>query len=163
MNNKPGIIIVGESTDFDYTMAKCCNPIPGDEIFGFVTIGEGIKIHRTNCPRGIKLMSNYGYRIVNASWASLEIQEVDSFSVGLKFSGIDIVGILSKITNLITTDFKVNMRAINAQTKDGSFNGSIIVDIFDTEQLESLIREIEKIEGIESVARFHAEDIFEKD
>lgn len=155
---KPDLIIVGEDSDIDYTLAKCCNPIPGDDIFGFVTIGEGIKIHRTNCPNGIRLMSNYGYRIVKAKWATPKLKGIKSFPVGIKITGIDSLGIVSSITDIISKELKVNMESITVSSRAGAFEGSIILNIFDTEHLEGLISKIKKIKGIESVSRFHVEE-----
>jgi GTP diphosphokinase / guanosine-3',5'-bis(diphosphate) 3'-diphosphatase len=158
IDKKPGSLVVGESTDFEYSLASCCNPIPGDDIFGFVTIGEGIKIHRTNCPTGIKLMSNYGYRIINAQWASSEIKDVNPFPIGLHIKGFDIVGLVSNLTNIISKQMEINMSSLNVHSNDGAFEGSIIVEVYDTEHLDKLIKALKKVEGIESVTRFHVDE-----
>jgi guanosine-3',5'-bis(diphosphate) 3'-pyrophosphohydrolase len=154
----PDVIEIGGSSTEEYTFANCCNPIPGDDIFGFVTIGEGIKIHRTNCPNGIKLMSNYGYRIINAVWAKKEFKEVEYFPVGIKFHGFDNLGLLSVITDVISNKFEINVKSINATTKDGAFEGSIVVNIYDTEHLDQLIDHIREIEGLDHVSRFHVDE-----
>src|SRR5438105_1294925 len=116
----PDLVIVGEDLDLDYSFAKCCNPIPGDDIFGFVTIGEGIKIHRTNCPNGIRLMSNYGYRIIRAKWATSQLKEVRTFPVGIKINGIDNIGILSNITDIISKELQVNIQSLTISSTAGA-------------------------------------------
>lgn len=153
--SKPEILIVGENTDVRYSLANCCSPIPGDEIFGYISIGEGIIIHRTNCPEGITLMSNYGYRIIDARWGTDEASEEEAFSVGIKFTGFDNPGLISEITSIISKELKVNMRSIKADAANGTFEGTIIVDVLDTNHLESLTNMIKNVEGIESISRFH--------
>ncbi|MFC2114292.1 RelA/SpoT family protein [Bacteroidota bacterium] len=155
---KPDIIEIGKSLSEYYSLAACCNPIPGDDIFGFVTVGEGIMIHRTSCPVGIKLMSNYGYRIVHANWAKKEFKEVEYFPVGIRFAGFDNVGLLSVITDIISKQFEINMQSINVSSKDGTFSGSIIVKIYNTEHLDKLIDKIRGVEGIDQVSRFHVDE-----
>lgn len=158
---RPDTVIVGGESDFEYSFAKCCNPIPGDEIFGFVTIGDGIKIHRTNCPNGIRLMSNYGYRIIKARWESEEIQEIRTFPVGVRLIGFDSLGIVNQITDIISKDFKVNMRSITVESVAGAFEGRIIVSVSDTEHLEELMGKIESIKGIDRVTRFNVEESYQ--
>ena len=156
---KTEIIILGDGeTETDLHLAKCCNPIPGDEIFGYITVGEGILIHRTNCPVGIKLMSNYGYRIIKASWQKKVTKNEEYFPVGIRFRGIDNLGILSSITKIISEQFEVNMRMINASSKDGAFEGSLVVNIYNTEHLDHLIEKIKEVDGIETVTRFHVDE-----
>ncbi|MEX0968654.1 MAG: bifunctional (p)ppGpp synthetase/guanosine-3',5'-bis(diphosphate) 3'-pyrophosphohydrolase [Bacteroidia bacterium] len=155
---KPDMVVVGGDTDLDYSFSKCCNPIPGDDIFGFITIGDGIKIHRTNCPNGIRLMSNYGYRIIKAKWAAMEIKDVKTFPVGVRLIGFDSLGIVSRITDIVSKELKVNMQSITVESKDGAFEGSIILLIYDTEHLEQLIQKIKKISGIDTVSRFDVEE-----
>ncbi|MFZ4102763.1 MAG: RelA/SpoT family protein, partial [Sphingobacterium thalpophilum] len=118
-------LLIGEDLQkLEYKLSACCNPIPGDDVFGFVTVGDGIKIHRTTCPNAAKLMANYGYRIVKAKWNS---QKELAFLTGLQITGIDDVGLINKITTVISSDFKVNMRSITVDTDDGIFEGSIMV------------------------------------
>ena len=150
----PDIVIVGDDTDLNYTFAKCCNAIPGDDIFGFVTISDGIKIHRTNCPNGIRLMSNYGYRIIRAKWATDQLKEIRTFPAGVKLVGIDSIGIVSNITDIISKELQVNIQSITVSSIAGAFEGSIILYIYDLEHLEKLIEKIKEIKGIESVSRF---------
>jgi GTP pyrophosphokinase len=153
------VLIIGENLDMNYSIASCCNPIPGDEIFGFVTIGDGIIIHRTNCPVGIRLMANYGYRIIEARWSQPEIQDIDPYQVGVRFTGIDRLGIIGELTSIIANKLRINIRSLNVNTVDGALQGHIIADVFDTKHLETLIDRMKKIEGIEAVTRFHVEEI----
>ena len=145
-------LLIGEDLKkLDYKLSNCCNPIPGDDVFGFVTVGDGIKIHRTNCPNAAKLMSNYGYRIVKAKWNS---QKELAFLTGLHITGIDDVGLINKITKVISSDFKVNMRSITVDTDDGIFEGSIMVYVNNTKHLDNLINKLKEVVGVTSVSRF---------
>jgi guanosine-3',5'-bis(diphosphate) 3'-pyrophosphohydrolase len=145
-------LLIGEDLQkLDYKLSSCCNPIPGDDVFGFVTVGEGIKIHRTNCPNAAKLMSNYGYRIVKARWNS---QKELAFLTGLHITGIDDVGLINKITTVISGDFKVNMRSITVDTDEGIFAGSIMVYVNNTIHLDNLINKLKEVAGVTSVTRF---------
>lgn len=145
------LLIGDELQKIDYTLSACCNPIPGDDVFGFVTVNEGIKIHRTNCPNASKLMANYGYRIIKAKWTS---QKELAFLTGLQIVGIDDVGLINKITTVISHEFKVNIRSITISSNEGIFEGSIMIFVNDTEQLESLIKHLKQIKGITGVHRF---------
>lgn len=150
--NASDVLLIGEDLQkIDYKLANCCNPIPGDDVFGFVTVSDGIKIHRTNCPNATKLMSNFGYRIVKAKWNS---QKEVAFLTGLKISGIDEVGLINNLTQIISNDFKVNMRSISFDTDEGIFNGSIMIYVNDTKHLDDLINRIKQIKGITDVSRF---------
>jgi GTP diphosphokinase / guanosine-3',5'-bis(diphosphate) 3'-diphosphatase len=145
------MLVIGENLDnIEYKLSPCCNPIPGDELFGFVTINDGIKIHRINCPNAIELMSNYGYRIVKARWTS---QELIAFLAGIKISGIDNVGIVNKITQIISEELNVNMRSIGFESHDGVFEGIIMVYVHDTDHLKNLLTKLRKVEGISNVER----------
>jgi len=148
------ILLIGEDLQkIDYTLAACCNPIPGDDVFGFVTVNEGIKIHRTNCPNAAQLMANYGYRIVKAKWNS---QKELTFLTGLHIIGIDDVGLINNITKVISNDFKVNMRSITVDTDNGIFDGSIMVFVNDKEHLDNLIKNLMEVKGVTGVTRFDA-------
>ena len=115
------LIIFGESSDrIVYTLANCCKPIPGDDVFGFVSTGKGLTIHRTNCPNAAKLMANYGHRVVKTKWA--KNKEI-SFLTGLKITGLDDVGVVNKITNLISGELKININALTIEAKEGIFEG----------------------------------------
>ena len=151
VDSKSDTIIIGEDfKEFEYKLANCCSPIPGDDVFGFITATEGIKIHRTNCPNATQLMSNYAYRILKATWQSQHIKER---LTALKVSGIDDIGIVNDLTKVITEVHGVNMKSISFETEDGLFEGKIELYVYDTEQLESLILKFEQIEGVKSVTR----------
>ena len=153
------LLIMGESSDkIAYKFANCCNPIPGDDVFGFITINEGIKIHRTNCPNAVQLMSKYDYRIVRTKWNK---QHEIAFLTGVKINGIDDVGVINKLTNIITGQLKLNMRSISFDTDDGIFEGKIMVYVHNIEQLDRLIEELKSQQGIFSVSRI-AENELEK-
>ena len=146
------LIIFGESSDkIMYTLANCCKPIPGDDVFGFVTTGEGLKIHRTNCPNATRLMANYGHRVVKTKWA--KNKEI-SFLTGLKIIGLDDVGVIHKITNLISGELKVNIAAMTIEAKEGIFEGNVKVFVHDKEELENLVAAVLALQGIERVDRY---------
>ncbi len=148
------MLVLGEDMDhFDYKFAPCCNPIPGDEVFGFITINEGIKIHKTNCPNAIQLMSNYAYRIVKARWTS---QQKIAFLAGIKVTGIDDVGLVNNITRLISGELNVNMRSIRFDSEDGVFDGTIMVYVHDTRHLTQLISKLKSVEGVINVGRIES-------
>lgn len=137
------IILGDDYDDMPYDFAKCCSPIPGDEIFGFITVGEGVKIHRTNCPNAIRLMSNYGYRIIKAQWAHSPIKSDKAFLAGVQVTGIDSVGVISKITDVVSKDLAVNMKSITVEShEDGTFAGKIMLFINDTQHLDTLLQRI---------------------
>jgi GTP pyrophosphokinase len=149
------LIIFGESSDkIMYNLANCCKPIPGDDVFGFVTTGKGLTIHRTNCPNATKLLSNYGHRIVKTKWA--KNKEI-SFLTGLKIIGMDDVGVVNKITNLISGDLRINISAITIEAKEGVFQGTIKLFVHDKEELDALVQRLKSLQGIHSVDRFDTE------
>lgn len=150
---KEDTILIGEDYDFDYSMAKCCNPIPGDDVFGFITVGEGIKVHRTNCPNAVGLMSNYGYRILKARWRDTPIKRGQAFLAGVKIEGIDSVGIISTITDIISKELQVNMQSITVQSNEGKFEGKIMLFIYDTSHLEELMNKIKASNQLIQVSR----------
>jgi len=149
------LIIFGESSDrIQYTLANCCKPIPGDDVFGFVTTGEGLKIHRTNCPNAARLMANYGHRIVKTKWA--KNKEI-SFLTGLKIVGLDDVGVIHKITNLISGEMKFNISAMTIEAKDGIFQGNVKIFVHDKDELDELCDRLLSLPGIEKVVRYDTE------
>jgi GTP pyrophosphokinase len=151
------VLLIGEDLQkIDYKLSNCCNPIPGDDVFGFVTVSDGIKIHRTNCPNATKLMSSFGYRIVKAKWTS---QKQLAFLTGLRITGIDEVGLINNLTQVISNDFKVNMRSITVDTDQGIFNGTIMIYVNDTQHLENLIIRLKEVKGISEVYRFDTESV----
>jgi GTP pyrophosphokinase len=150
------LIIFGESSDrIMYTLAKCCNPIPGDNVFGFVSTGKGLIIHRTNCPNAAQMMANYGHRIVKTKWA--KNKEI-SFLTGLKIVGIDDVGVINKITNVISGDMKINIAALTIESGEGLFQGTVKVFVHDKEELEELVDRLKRLSGIQNVERFDTEE-----
>jgi GTP pyrophosphokinase len=145
-------LLIGDDMDLvEYKLAKCCTPIPGDEVFGFVTVNEGIKIHRTNCPNATELFANHGHRVIKAKWTS---QHEVSFLTGLKIVGTDRVGLINDVSKIISEELKVNMSSIAFNTDLGIFRGEIMLYVNDTRHLEMLIGKLEKVEGVVSVARF---------
>jgi guanosine-3',5'-bis(diphosphate) 3'-pyrophosphohydrolase len=150
------VLLIGEDLQkIDYKLSNCCNPIPGDDVFGFVTVSDGIKIHRTNCPNATKLMSSFGYRIIKAKWNS---QKQLAFLTGLKITGIDEVGLINNLTQVISNDFKVNMRSITMDTEDGIFNGTIMVYVNDTQHLDNLTAKLKEVKGITGISRFDSNE-----
>jgi GTP pyrophosphokinase len=145
-------IVIGDGADpnLDYKLAPCCNPLPGDSVFGFITINDGIKIHRNNCPNAKELRSNYSYRILSAKW---KIKLGDAFITGLEFTGIDILGVVKELTTIISEDEKTNMKSLNFDTNDGVFEGKIMLYVYDKTQLEKIIKKLRNINGIEKVVR----------
>jgi GTP pyrophosphokinase len=151
------LIIFGETSDkIVYNLANCCKPIPGDDVFGFITTGKGLTIHRTNCPNAAKLLANYGHRVVKTKWA--KNKEI-SFLTGLKIVGMDDVGVVNKITSLISGDLKLNIAALTIEAKEGLFKGNIKLYVHDKEELETLVQSLKALSGIESVERYDTEDI----
>ena len=151
-SNDSDILVIGEDLHkIDYKLSPCCNPIPGDDVFGFITINEGIKIHRTNCPNAIKLMSNFGYRIVKAKWNN---QKEIAFLTGIRITGTDDVGVVNNITKVVSNDFKVNIRSITVDSDDGIFEGTLMVYVNDTSHLDNLIKRLKLVGGVISVSRF---------
>ncbi len=149
------LIIFGESSDrIMYTLANCCKPIPGDDVFGFITQGEGLKIHRTNCPNAARLLSNYGHRVVKTKW--VKNKEI-SFLTGIKIIGLDDVGVINKITNLISGTLKININALTIEAKEGLFEGNVKVYVHDKDELEDLVNNLKALPGIESVERYDTE------
>jgi GTP diphosphokinase / guanosine-3',5'-bis(diphosphate) 3'-diphosphatase len=136
----------------DFKISPCCNPIPGDKVFGFVTINEGIKVHKKDCPNAISLQSNYAYRIMTAKWIDSTKQE---FKAILKIYGADHVGLINKITQVISKNMNVNIHGINISGHDGIFEGSITVSVQNKSQLQKLSDNIKLIEGIETVNRIY--------
>jgi GTP pyrophosphokinase len=146
------ILLIGEDMDkIDYTLAKCCNPIAGDEVFGFVTVNEGIKIHRTSCPNALELMSHYGYRVVKAKWTS---QKEIEFLCGLKVKGTDRVGVINDISKVISAELRVNIRSLSIESNNGLFEGTVMLYVMDTTHLDTLISKLAQVEGVHSIHRF---------
>ncbi len=150
------ILLIGEDMDVvDYKLAKCCTPIPGDEVFGFVTVSEGIKIHRTNCPNAPELLSHHGNRVVKAKWTS---QHEVAFLTGLKIRGTDRVGLINDVSKIISEELKVNMSSMSIHTENGIFEGEIMLYVNDTRHLEQLLEKLRNVEGVVKASRFDSKE-----
>ncbi|MGI9190848.1 MAG: RelA/SpoT family protein [Chitinophagaceae bacterium] len=150
------LVLFGERSDqVQYKLASCCQPIPGDDVFGFVTSGEGLKIHRTNCPNAAMLLANYAHRVVKAKWA--KNKEI-SFLSGVRITGLDDVGVIHKITNVVSGELQMNMRSMSLDSHDGLFEGTIMVFVNHKKELDELCRRLESLDGIHKVIRLDQVD-----
>ena len=140
----------GKKADIQYSLSKCCNPIPGDDIYGFVTVNEGIKVHRTNCKNSPELLSKYAYRIIKANWYSKSKTHLIS---SLILDGTDRVGVIDDISKIISSQLKVNMKSISVDLKEGIFNGKIDLFVSDTLQLSKLIKKLQNVPNVNNVIR----------
>ncbi len=144
-------LVFGKEEDkLDYTLSPCCNPIPGDKVFGFITVSEGIKIHKNNCPNALQLQSNFSYRIIKAKW--IDSTQSD-FKAELIISGIDTIGLVNEVTKIISSNHNINMISVHFESNDGVFNGKVIVVVKNISILNNLIKNIKKINGIDKVTR----------
>jgi len=134
----------------EYSIASCCNPIPGDKVFGFISVKDGIKVHRQDCPNSISLRSNYAYRIISANWIDSDNHE---FNAQIEINGIDDIGLINSITSLISNSMNVNMNRISFETNDGTFSGFVSVEVKNKVILNKLLKKLKSIEGIEKVSR----------
>ncbi|MGN7723607.1 RelA/SpoT family protein [Chitinophaga sp. 22620] len=145
------LIIFGESSDkIAYKLANCCRPIPGDDVFGFITASEGLKIHRTNCPNAAQLLAHYGHRVVKTKW--VKNREI-SFLTGLKIVGMDDVGVIHKITNIISGELRINIAGLTIESREGLFEGLIKVFVHDKDELDELVERLKGLDGIQSISR----------
>ncbi|MGB0914785.1 MAG: RelA/SpoT family protein [Crocinitomicaceae bacterium] len=151
IDKKKDTILIGDDfKNIDYSLANCCNPIPGDSVFGFITINDGIKIHRHSCPNAEHLQSKMAYRCIKATWKNTDLREnVADITV----HGIDRLGIVNRLTEIISNQHDVNMKSISFETNDGIFEGKMKVMVFDTEHLDQLMRKFEQVEGVQRVER----------
>ncbi|NOR27459.1 MAG: RelA/SpoT family protein [Lutibacter sp.] len=152
IDNYDSLVFGKEEERLDFKMSPCCNPIPGDKVFGFVTINDGIKVHKKDCPNAISMQSNYAYRILTAKWIDSTKQE---FKAILKIHGVDNVGLVNKITEIISKNMNVNIQGLNISGNDGVFEGSITVSVQNKSQLQKLSDSIKKLEGIDSIERIY--------
>lgn len=151
ITSKYDMLVFGkEEEKLEYTLSKCCNPIPGDEVFGFISVNEGIKVHKKNCPNAISLQSNYAYRIINARWIDSTQEE---FKADIQLTGIDNLGLVSEITEVISDNLSVNMRNLNFSTDGGTFTGKITVVVKNKSMIKKLIEKLKQIHGIDKVSR----------
>lgn len=152
IDKKKDTLVIGEDfNNIQYGFAKCCNPLPGESVFGFITINDGIKIHRTTCPNAENLMSKLAYRCIQAHWKSREVKE---HIAKLKIIGIDGIGIVNKITQIISFQHNINMKSISFESKDGIFEGQVQVYVLDKLHLEELIEKFTLLEGVKRVERW---------
>ena len=151
ITDKFDLLVFGkEEETLEYKLSSCCNPIPGDEVFGFLTVNEGIKVHKKNCPNAITLQSNYAYRIMSAKWIDSTQQQ---FTAVIKLEGIDDLGLVNNITKVISSNMHTNMTNINFDSDDGVFTGRITLQIKNRTILKKLIGSLKKINGIDKVSR----------
>jgi GTP pyrophosphokinase len=151
ITNKYDLLVFGVDQDrLDYKLSSCCNPIPGDEVFGFVTINEGIKVHKKDCPNAISMQSNYAYRIMQAKWVDSSQQE---FRAVLRITGMDTLGLTNELTKVISNQMHVNIQSISLNGEAGIFNGQVTVVVQNNTILKKLMDNIKKIDGIDKVSR----------
>ena len=147
------LLVFGKENDkLDYKLSSCCNPIPGDIVFGFITINEGIKVHKKDCPNAIALQSNYAYRIMTAKWIDSTQQE---FKASLKITGMDSLGLTNELTKVISNNMHVNIQSISLNGEAGIFNGQVTVVVQNNTILKKLIDNIKKIDGVDKVTRIY--------
>lgn len=152
INKKDDTIIIGQDfKNIQYQMARCCNPIPGDDVFGYITMSEGIKIHRINCPNAEHLLSKMATHCIKARWTG---QEMVERVAGIRINGIDQIGLVNRLTEIISKEYNVNMKSISFETEDGIFEGKINVLVYDLDHLEKLMHKFEQVEGVQRVARW---------
>ncbi|MFN8134553.1 MAG: ACT domain-containing protein [Bacteroidales bacterium] len=146
------LVIINENTPLtDVKFARCCQPVYGDDIFGFVTVSEGIKIHRSNCTNASEMLERYHYRVVQARWA--EQSELTSYVATIRLSGNDQPGMLTDITNIVSVDLKADIRSINLNSHNGKFDGSIMVNVNGKAHLSLIIGKLVRLKGIRKVSR----------
>jgi len=151
LNSNYDMLVFGADQDkLDYKLSTCCNPIPGDEVFGFITINEGIKVHKRDCPNAISLQSNYAYRIIPAKWIDSSQQE---FKAILHITGMDTIGLTNKLTKVISDNMNVNIQSISLSGDAGIFKGQIAVIVQNNNILKKLIENIKQIDGVDKVSR----------
>ena len=134
----------------DFSLARCCHPIYGDPVFGFVTISGGIKIHRQDCPNAAELKRRFGYRVVKARWSG---KGNNQYAITLRIIGNDDIGIVNNITNIISKEEKINVRSINIDSHDGLFSGNLVVLLEDNAKLTALVKKLRTIKGVKQVSR----------
>jgi GTP pyrophosphokinase len=151
LSNNYDMLVFGKEQDkLDYKLSACCNPIPGDKVFGFITINEGIKVHKKDCPNAISLQSNYAYRIILAKWIDSSQQE---FKAILDITGMDSLGLTNTLTKVISNNMHVNIQSISLRSEAGIFKGQVVVIVQNKTILKKLTDNIKKIDGIDKVTR----------
>lgn len=153
LSKKYDLLVFGNDHEkLDYKLANCCNPIPGDDVFGFITISEGIKIHRKDCPNAISMQSNYAYRIIQAKWIDSSQEE---FKAILQITGLDTLGLANEITKIISSQMHVNIQSLSLSGDAGIFKGKITVIVQNNNVLKKLIDNIKKVDGVDKVTRVY--------
>jgi GTP pyrophosphokinase len=153
ISKKYDLLVFGSEQDkLDYKLSSCCNPIPGDEVFGFVSINDGIKVHKKDCPNAIRMQSNYAYRIIQAKWIDSSQEE---FKAILKITGMDILGLTNDLTKVISNQMNVNIQSISLSSEAGIFNGQVAVVVQNNTILKKLIENIKKVDGVDKVIRVY--------
>ena len=153
ISKKYDLLVFGSEQDkLDYKLSSCCNPIPGDEVFGFVSINEGIKVHKKDCPNAISMQSNYAYRIIQAKWID---SSQEQFKAILKITGMDILGLTNDLTKVISNQMNVNIQSISLSSEAGIFNGQVAVVVQNNTILKKLIENIKKVDGVDKVIRVY--------
>ena len=149
---KEDVLVIDQNLKgLDFTLARCCHPIYGDEVFGFVTVSGGIKIHRKDCPNASDLHQRFGYRIVKARWAGKS--QGAQYPITLRIVGHDDIGIVTNITSIISKETAITLRSIGIDSHDGLFSGTLTVLVGDTGRLETLIKKIRTVKGVKQVSR----------
>ena len=150
---KGDVLVLGENADkIDYRISPCCNPIPGDEVFGFITVGDGVKIHKTNCPNAMHLQANFAYRTIKAIW---EDKSANEFLTGVRFTGTDDFGLVAKIVNMISGESKLHIKSIQFDTDHNAFEGKVMLYVKDNIQLLDLQDKLKEIDGVHGIKRVH--------
>ena len=144
------LVFGNDEEKLDYKLAACCNPIPGDKVFGFITINDGIKIHKKNCPNSVSLQSNYDYRIIKAKWIDSSQEE---FTVNIEVLGIDKMGLVNNITKVISENMNINMKRLNFESDSGIFKGNIILSVKSNKEANKLIQKLKILNGIDKIKR----------
>ena len=144
------IVFGDDEKKLDYTLANCCNPIPGDKVFGFVTVNRGIKVHKTSCPNAIEIQANYAYRIQKAKWVD---SSETTFRTDIIITGIDRMGLVKDITDALSNNLNIDMKSINFNSNDGIFNGNILVAVANKSQLDDVLQKLKNVQGVTKIHR----------
>ena len=151
ITNKYDQLVFGKTEEqLEYQLSPCCNPIAGDDVFGFVTVSDGVKVHKNECPNALTLRSNYAYRIVNAKWIDSSQNE---FTAKLQLTGLDDLGLVNKVTQVISNTNNVNISQMSFDSDDGTFEGNILLKVKNTALLKKMIKQLQNINGVDKVVR----------
>jgi len=149
---KEDVLVIGQNLkNVDFKLAKCCNPIYGDDVFGFVSVVGGIKIHKTDCPNAPQMIARFGYRIVKARWSGKSAGS--QYPITLRIVGHDDIGIVTNITSLISKEKNISLRSISIDSNAGLFQGNLTIMVNDTKELDGIVKKIKLVKGVKSVSR----------